>query len=471
MSATTFPNVYHGTLLDEIIHEQKLSRELVKKAAREVFAIIKEGLLRDGVVRINHFGSFKLKRVAARKGRNPKTGEAITIPGRAKVIFTPCQALREMIEPVHAQPIPVPTPVAAAVQVKQPKREEVQPFPEPMPEPALLKIESEASSAIERISDSEEEEQVAESRRGGGREKLIYFGIAAAIIAVVAIKSMPRKVETQPQPVAAPPATEIAREITVVEPIVVTELEIQPAETVSAPVIPESVVDMTAAALAKPELAAEEEVESELAQIIAIQSAQQRVELEVSAEKDSLALEESSFRTEEEAADQIQQPIEVQPISEIAIEEVALAETPAVKQPQVATEFFFTERLYKPKAGNSLWRISRHFYTEPLYWPHIYYANPDTITNPDKLREGRAITVPTLEGGPGSLTTNDREGIAEGYFLVYTFYKGSGHPDAFFALLEAKRYSAEVVERKRHTLTLSKIENIMLDQQEVVANL
>ncbi|MCW8888921.1 MAG: LysM peptidoglycan-binding domain-containing protein, partial [Gammaproteobacteria bacterium] len=136
-----------------------------------------------------------------------------------------------------------------------------------------------------------------------------------------------------------------------------------------------------------------------------------------------------------------------------------------------APQFFFTEQPYKLQSGNSLWRLSKRFYSEALYWPHIYYSNSDTISNPDRLREGRTITMPTLEGAPGNLTSNDREAIAEGYFLVYTFYKKSGHRDAFFALLEAKRYSAEVVERKRHTLKLSAVENIMLDQQEMVAKL
>ncbi|MCW8824926.1 MAG: HU family DNA-binding protein, partial [Gammaproteobacteria bacterium] len=217
MNASAYPNVYHGTLLDEIIHEQKLSAELVKKAAREVFAIIKEGLVRDGVVRINHFGTFKLKRVATRKGRNPQTGETITIPGRAKVIFSPCKALREMIEPVHAKPIPIPKPVTEAIKPAAAARVAVQPVPELIPEPALLKTESEANIAIERIDDFDEEPP--QQRKRGRQEKLIYFGIAATIIAVIAIKSMPRdRVDTLSDSVNQAAGT---------TPMVVVELELK----------------------------------------------------------------------------------------------------------------------------------------------------------------------------------------------------------------------------------------------------
>jgi len=471
VSASSHANVYHGTLLDEIIHEQKLSRELVKKAARELFGIIKEGLLRDGVVRINHFGSFKLKRVAARKGRNPKTGEPLTIQGHAKVIFTPCKALREMIEPVHAKPIPVVTtaPKSTQASVQAPAhsqksiREAIQAVPELIPEPALLRIESEARFVIERVSADEGDEPVAEESKRALYEKVIYFGIAATIIAVVIIKSMPGKVS---QSLTVPSVSERS----VMDSIIVTELEIKPVEVAATPlpVMERPIVELTEVIS---EIVTEQEPESELAQIIASQSEQLRVELEVSSKlSPPVTLEEGITEIEGERVAKAQQPI-TESITEETVEAPVVATVTTAVPPEQTAEFFFTKRPYKLLSGNSLWRLSKHFYNEPLYWPHIFYANSDTITNPDRLREGRTITMPTLEGAPGSLTVNDREGIAEGYFLTYSFYRENGHPDAFFALLEAKRYSAAVVERKRHTLTLSKVENIMLDQQEMVANL
>lgn len=193
MSASAYPNIYNGTLLDEIIHEQKLSADLVKRAAREIFNIIKEGLMRDGVVRINHFGSFKLKRVAARKGHNPRTGETITIPARAKVMFTPCKALREMIEPVHKKPIPIASTKIKSVPTVAPQKEKPTPPPvalvTPTAEsaPALLKTDDRTSTAVEQINDIEEALSETPHKRGR-TEKLIYIGIAATIIAMVAIK-------------------------------------------------------------------------------------------------------------------------------------------------------------------------------------------------------------------------------------------------------------------------------------------
>ena len=99
--------VYGQTLLDDMVRQQSLPMPLVKQAAREILAVIREGLIRDGVVNVSNFGTFRLKSVAARQGINPQTRETITIPAHQRVIFSPCKALREMIQPVHTPPGPI----------------------------------------------------------------------------------------------------------------------------------------------------------------------------------------------------------------------------------------------------------------------------------------------------------------------------------------------------------------------------
>ena len=44
------------------------------------------------------FGSFKVTDRAARKGRNPRTGEEIHIPAGKAVKFTPGKALKEAVK-------------------------------------------------------------------------------------------------------------------------------------------------------------------------------------------------------------------------------------------------------------------------------------------------------------------------------------------------------------------------------------
>ena len=49
----------------------------------------------EGTIALQGFGSFKVVERAARKGRNPRTGEEIMIPAGKNVKFTPSKNLKE----------------------------------------------------------------------------------------------------------------------------------------------------------------------------------------------------------------------------------------------------------------------------------------------------------------------------------------------------------------------------------------
>lgn len=106
---------------------------------------------------------------------------------------------------------------------------------------------------------------------------------------------------------------------------------------------------------------------------------------------------------------------------------------------------FFSERRHRLVNGDSLWRLSRKSYTNPFYWPHIYQANR-SIRNPNKLRMGRTITLPSLYGSPDKLTAEDKRNIAEGYFQVYRYYKKTDRPFPYYALLGASKFDPAVIQ-------------------------
>jgi len=66
-------------------------------AYEKLFAIIATSLKKGDSLSIAGFGSFKLVERKARKGRNPRTGEEITIPATKAVKFTPAKALKESV--------------------------------------------------------------------------------------------------------------------------------------------------------------------------------------------------------------------------------------------------------------------------------------------------------------------------------------------------------------------------------------
>lgn len=57
------------------------------KAVETVFATVGEGLRGGEKVVISNFGTFRVKTRRSRQGRNPKTGQTITVPPRRGVRF------------------------------------------------------------------------------------------------------------------------------------------------------------------------------------------------------------------------------------------------------------------------------------------------------------------------------------------------------------------------------------------------
>ena len=56
-------------------------------------------LLGGGELPLPGIGKLKSRDVAARKGRNPRTGEILEIPAGKKVVFMPSKELKEALKP------------------------------------------------------------------------------------------------------------------------------------------------------------------------------------------------------------------------------------------------------------------------------------------------------------------------------------------------------------------------------------
>lgn len=58
---------------------------------------IEDGVAKSNKVRIDKLGILQMKDRAARKGRNPQTGEEIKIPASKKVAFRVAASLKEAV--------------------------------------------------------------------------------------------------------------------------------------------------------------------------------------------------------------------------------------------------------------------------------------------------------------------------------------------------------------------------------------
>lgn len=63
-----------------------------------IFDEIGDCLAKGEKVRISGFGTFEVRERAARKGRNPQTGEEIDIPASKVPVFKAAKALKDLVK-------------------------------------------------------------------------------------------------------------------------------------------------------------------------------------------------------------------------------------------------------------------------------------------------------------------------------------------------------------------------------------
>ncbi|HEX5102620.1 MAG TPA: HU family DNA-binding protein [Pirellulaceae bacterium] len=83
------------TISEEIGMTQLKTKEIVQKT----FNAIIEALVEEpyGRIELRNFGVFEVKKRAARKARNPRTGERVDVPEKFVVTFKPGKEMEEKV--------------------------------------------------------------------------------------------------------------------------------------------------------------------------------------------------------------------------------------------------------------------------------------------------------------------------------------------------------------------------------------
>jgi len=86
-------------LVDKIAEKKPgLTRKQVEVVVNTVFDGIKDALSREDKVEIRGFGSFRIRHRRAKEGRNPKTGETVSVPPKKVPFFKAGKEMRELVD-------------------------------------------------------------------------------------------------------------------------------------------------------------------------------------------------------------------------------------------------------------------------------------------------------------------------------------------------------------------------------------
>jgi integration host factor subunit alpha len=84
-------------LVQKVNDVSKLTLKESVEIVESVLDIIKSTLEKGETLKISGFGNFIVKQKRARRGRNPQTGESITLDSRRVLTFKPSNLLRNAI--------------------------------------------------------------------------------------------------------------------------------------------------------------------------------------------------------------------------------------------------------------------------------------------------------------------------------------------------------------------------------------
>jgi DNA-binding protein HU-beta len=85
-------------LIAAMAKDADLSKADAEKALNSFVTNVQKNLKKEGKLTLTGFGTFEVVKRKKRKGRNPQTGEKITIKAHKVVKFKPGKQLREKIK-------------------------------------------------------------------------------------------------------------------------------------------------------------------------------------------------------------------------------------------------------------------------------------------------------------------------------------------------------------------------------------
>jgi nucleoid DNA-binding protein len=81
-----------------------ITQLLALEAVQMVFDGIIESLLHEGRIELRNFGVFEAKRRRARKARNPRTGEPVSVAAKIAVTFKPGREMEQRVNELKRIP-------------------------------------------------------------------------------------------------------------------------------------------------------------------------------------------------------------------------------------------------------------------------------------------------------------------------------------------------------------------------------
>ena len=360
-----------------------------------------EALKVDKQVKINGLGIFRLQAVASRKSVNVTTGEEIIIEGYNKIAFMPEAGVKELVEKsgeikatgegLEANGEGLEAKEMDPIQKLGAQAEEIVDILGELGQspitPSDSPVEGESSEAVVEP----EPEPVVEPEPIVEQEPVVEEPQAV-------VEPEPEPVVKEPEPVVEPEPEPVVEEP---EPEVEVENPKQKKKyhfvrDILICVVLLLMMLFTGYFFMKSQLSSWlEEITKQRVEIESIETEAGYKEPIYGQHADSVSVNPEVAEQEEEQQEQViaEEPKEVQ-----EAEKPKEVKPKVTEQPKTADTWRFDDILLTEEitSGSRLTWIAKKHYGDKIYWPYLYEANKDHISNPSNIPVGTPIRVPRL---------------------------------------------------------------------------
>jgi integration host factor subunit beta len=84
-------------LIEKVSKELEMNHDMTQLVVNTIFDAMTDALAKGESIEIRGFGSFTVRHYPGREGRNPKTGESVTVDPRKKPFFKVGKELKNRV--------------------------------------------------------------------------------------------------------------------------------------------------------------------------------------------------------------------------------------------------------------------------------------------------------------------------------------------------------------------------------------
>jgi nucleoid DNA-binding protein len=413
--------VTYSDIVNALSRKTGFSKQKSEAFVKTLLNQVKDELKDSGKASITNFGSFKVKNVAEREGKNPQTGDPITIPAHKRVSFSPYKSLRESVnaeyQHLESKLIDEDEPSANTNVFDQSEETE------------LAEHENEANvednKDIESESDDTEEGEVA-SEAGMSppetEEESLPEGENSEDAEKVKSSNTDNEAEKKPLGLifSKTEKKEEKNYTNLLASLAVLMLTIIAITSVW------FLLDNGSGKGQQPNAVSENSTVASGQQLARSQTA--RTSESIKKEADALEKRINALIKEEERL----RAAEKERVERLA----AVKESSAGNESQTSEDAGPSDveaeqktQAYQVQEGEWYWVISEKVYGKPRFWPLLFMENHTVSEDPDSLLELTNINVPDMEGTASNPTKQDYKDLAAATKMVSEAYENAGKSD------------------------------------------